>query len=559
MTTREQLGLNANWIPMDSSKSGGSDEFLIKKVNQLEEKVNELDTVSYRYPLTSATDMTELKYEVITEGTRHFLNIYLKRAPKSSKVMFKLNGTKEVIVTADNPFKLEMPEVIDNTVAQYKVHCFYLGVTLSDVLVSGVSDFKFGSEFIIVTPRTTIEGYRVVDAQINVTKVVDNSATKVSFLTRGYQFDQPSASKALELIKYSNDKNTFTTDKYLQTDVPVYLHPDYWGFILRRPSIDGPLISGTPRIKTLEVIGLSSDEIVFKELEFNWRSPEDLMKDKLQPIILSESKEFTNGIARGYEYGYYGDKVGYPVLVYAPTAIPTLLTYAYKTDLSEWLGYFPDESSGMFIKNSSQVPRYTGIPFSVRSEKGYGTYTEPSYVFSKLTNATLTNDVTMGELYVYGSNVTEKYNRGNQQSNTDAVNTLALRTHVGLSTADFSDGKTVEVWNFCNRVVRSAEVSTSTSQLSSLINSQTGEFNPDHRLYKQWKSNKCVLHQTLQRVGREIKVVNLEVTTLDVFFKNFIAKSEEWKAKNPSKVETEGSSKGNYTRKWSWNGSYDRL
>ena len=47
MTTREQLGLNANWIPMDSSKSGGSDEFLVKKVNQLEEKVNGLEDSTY--------------------------------------------------------------------------------------------------------------------------------------------------------------------------------------------------------------------------------------------------------------------------------------------------------------------------------------------------------------------------------------------------------------------------------------------------------------------------------------------------------------------------------
>ena len=48
MTTREQLGLNANWIPMDSSKSGGSDEFLVKKVNQLEEKVTELKELEYK-------------------------------------------------------------------------------------------------------------------------------------------------------------------------------------------------------------------------------------------------------------------------------------------------------------------------------------------------------------------------------------------------------------------------------------------------------------------------------------------------------------------------------
>lgn len=555
MTTREQLGLNANWIPMDSSKSGGSDEFLVKKVNQLEEKVNEMELSSFRPPLVSTADMAELKYEEITEDNKHFLKLYLIKAPENSKVRFKANN-KEFIVTPSKPVKFEMNEIIDPKLAEYGVHCFSLLIHLLDVLVSGVSDFKFGSEFNTVITNISVQGYRVTDLSISAFKVMDNNATKISYYTRGYDFSKSTESKAEKLVKYSTLKNVFTTDYNLQTDVPVYLHPSYVGFVTRTPSASGAIIE-SQRIKTLEILSINTNNsVTLKEHEFTWKGPEDLMKDKLQPMILCSPSR--HDVDQNFRYGYYGNKIGLPVLVYAPN-LSTFISYIYKTDLSEWLGYFSDSASGMFIKNAKQVPRTTKIAFSKRTEKGYTNRDEPSYIYDNSLSTETLYDSANTRVLAYNSGNAKKYDDASHWSSDNAVNTLLYRGHVGLVVSDFDNGKTVEVWDFCHKAVRSAEVNIVTQNLSSLINSETGEFNTDHQLYNQWKNNKCVLHQTLQRVGQEIKVAKLEVTTLDVFFKNFIDKSEGWKSKNPDKVEVEGRLKGDYDRKWSWDDPYDHL
>lgn len=140
MITREQLGLNANWIPMDSSKSGGSDEFLVKKVNQLEEKVTELKELEYKpisKEIVEGTYSPMLKLE--PDYTNHRVKIFLKDVSNKVQVRFKVNTNMDwTVVTVDKPYTISLAEEYNPLLAKYGLRKMALDVILKNVQVKGL-------------------------------------------------------------------------------------------------------------------------------------------------------------------------------------------------------------------------------------------------------------------------------------------------------------------------------------------------------------------------------------------------------------------------------------
>lgn len=579
MTTREQLGLNANWIPMDSSKSGGSDEFLVKKVNQLEEKVNGMELSEFKVPTTRSDEDTSLYIGVAKENEKVIATFSLGYANETSKVRFLYKGERYTI-TLTNQVKLEVPEILDTKLAEYGVHCYYLNIVLDDILIAGIDRLAIRSDFgnELRTSDSISSSRRKVSLELNL-KFLDYDRSKAKIISRtggSIRYDNLNRSEARNVIDLSPDTNTFIIIDKSAGYTNIFLHPDYKPFVVNdgtHSKQEGKIV-GSPKIKTLQVLDIGST-IVKDEVEFVWKSAEEAFKDKLSPMIMGAETRVKRGI-KGSNYGYYGNKSGNPVLVYSPDK-EGCITYAYKSDLSEWLGYFTENILGRFIKNAKAVPNFYA------TRENYPYYS----AFSKRMASTLENEVP----YVYSASIEKSevsvgassssnfyaydyrdFGRdsfspyrisfaGNWTPNyREKVKNLTYRGHIGLTLSDFDDNKTVEVWTFCQEAINSNSANeVMTNSLSGLINGNTGEFISSNKHYEKWKTNKCVIHQTLQRVGKDIKVVGIEVTTLDVFFKNFIAKSEEWKTRNPGKVEVEGSPKGDFYRQWEWDEIYDRL
>lgn len=565
MTTREQLGLNANWIPMDSSKSGGSDEFLVKKVNQLEEKVNELDTISYRSPFITKSDGSLLVVTVIDKDSKKYASISFGDNP-NLRVRIKIDEEWHT-VTSTMPVDIEIPELMDNKLAEYGIHVYYLDLQLKEILVSGSSPFRIkaendsqGNNFDRVDefiPMTKVEGTRYVRARKEI-KILSYDKSRTldvlglsDFSTR-YSSENKSTIKGF--ISQATEENVFKVKHYANTSVIAFIHPSMLsGIVKYQEDYNTKIkIQGFKTVKFLEVLDIEPYRLKLKETEITWKPYEELLKDSLQPCMMISERNL--GVKK---YGYDKDVTGYPILAYAPS-VRDCISYVYKSDLSEWLGYFSAGVGGMFIKNAKSVPRTVNIPFRYRNEDGYGSNITVHPIKDPSIYATFTQIGGIDLLGYYKSKAVDLPKQYPEQDN--AIIDLSYRGHVGLTHKDFEDNKTIEVWTFTQRAINSNSIYTTVQSLSSLINKDTGEFITAHADYQKWKNNKCVIHQTLQKVGREIKVVNIELTTLDVFFKTFIAKSEEWKTRNPSKVEVEGGNpKGNFDKVWTWDEVYDRL
>lgn len=565
MTTREQLGLNANWIPMDSSKSGGSDEFLVKKVNQLEEKVNELDTISYRSPFITKSDVSLLVVTVIDKDSKKYASISFDDNP-NLRVKIRVDEEWHTI-TSTTPADIEIPEIMDNKLAEYGIHVYYLDLQLKEILVSGSSPFRIkaendsqGNNFDRVDefiPLTKVEGTRYVRARKEI-KILsyDKSRTLdvlgLSDLSTRYSSENKSTIK--EFISQATEENVFKVKHNPNTSIMAFIHPSMLSGIVKYEEDYSTKIKiqGFKTVKFLEVLDIEPYRLKLRETEITWKPYEELLKDSLQPCMMISERNL--GVKK---YGYDKDITGYPILVYAPN-VRDCISYVYKSDLSEWLGYFSDGVGGMFIKNAKSVPRTVNIPFRYRNEDGYGgnitvhPIKDPSIYISPTSVADL------GFIGYYKSRAVDLSKPYPDQDN--AIINLSYRGHVGLTHKDFEDNKTVEVWTFTQRAINTNNVYTNIQAVSSLINKDTGEFITAHADYQNWKTNKCVIHQTLQKVGQEVKVVNIELTTLDVFFKTFIAKSEEWKTRNPGEVEVKnGNPKGNFDKVWTWDELYDHL
>lgn len=578
MTTREQLGLNANWIPMDSSKSGGSDEFLVKKVNQLEEKVNGLELSGFKVPITRNDDETAFYVKVTKENEKAIATFYLGYANETSKVRFSYNGEWYTITTT-NQVKFEVPEILDAKLAEYGVHCYYLNMILDDILIAGIDRLAIRSDFgnELRSSDSISSSRRKVSLELNL-KFLDYDRSKAKIISRtggSIRYNNLNGSEARNVIDLSPDTNTFIIIDKSAGYTNLFLHPDYKPFIVNdgtRSGQEGKIV-GSPKIKTLQVLDIGQT-VVKDEVEFIWKSAEESLKDKLSPMIMSTGNN-GRGI-NGNNYGYYGGKSGYPVLVFSPDK-EGCITYAYKSDLSEWLGYFTESILGRFIKNAKAVPNFyvtrENYPYYSAFSKRMASALENEvpYVYSASIQKSEVpvSDSTSNSFYAYdyhdfGIDSFSPYRISFTDNWTPGygkkVKNLTYRGHIGLTLSDFDDNKTVEVWTFCQEAINSNSANkVMTNSLSGLINGNTGEFISSNKHYEKWKTNKCVIHQTLQRVGKDIKVVGIEVTTLDVFFKNFIAKSEEWKTRNPDKVEVEGSPKGDFYRQWEWNEIYDSL
>ena len=561
MTTREQLGLNANWIPMDSSKSGGSDEFLVKKVNQLEEKVNELDTISYRSPFITKSDGSLLVVTVIDKDSKKYASISFGDNP-NLRVRIKIDEEWHT-VTSTMPVDIEIPELMDNKLAEYGIHVYYLDLQLKEILVSGSSPFRIkaendsqGNNFDRVDefiPMTKVEGTRYVRARKEI-KILSYDKSRTldvlglsDFSTR-YSSENKSTIKGF--ISQATEENVFKVKYSANTSVMAFIHPSMLSGIVKYQEDYSTKIKiqGFKTVKFLEVLDIESYRLKLRETEITWKPYEELLKDSLQPCMMISERNL--GVKK---YGYDKDITGYPILVYAPS-VRDCISYVYKSDLSEWLGYFSAGVGGMFIKNAKSVPRTVNIPFRYRNEDGYGGNITVHPIKDPSIYTTPVNISDIGLVGYYKSRAVDLSKPYPEQDS--AIIDLSYRGHVGLTHKDFEDNKTVEVWTF----TQSNNIYTNIQAVSSLINKDTGEFITAHADYQKWKTNKCVIHQTLQKVGQEVKVVNIELTTLDVFFKTFIAKSEEWKTRNPSKVEVEGSNpKGNFNKVWTWDELYDRL
>lgn len=562
MTTREQLGLNANWIPMDSSKSGGSDEFLVKKVNQLEEKVNELDSLSFRSPISEASKCL-LTVSIIKRDSKVYAAISLSGGESSQKVKFRIDNDHYTI-TRNSNVNIEVPEVQDIKLAEYSVHAYYLNLILRDILVSGLSPLEVkttgtqGNEFDRIEKTNPLTEYEDGNRELRAYKEIkllfwDSTKTEDVFRAgKEEQYNSSNTSIAKESILQDTEENVFNVRK---VDLRrAFIHPNMKSGVVTYEDASFTTrskIRGFKAIKVLEVLDIGP-VVKCVETELTWKSSEELFKDRLQPCVL-----ISNNMRGVKKYGYDKDVTGYPILVYAPN-VRDCISYVYKSDLSEWLGYFSAGVGGMFIKNAKSVPRTVNIPFRYRNEDGYGRNItvhpiKDPYLYRSNELIASINMLGFGK-----SRAVDLPNPYPEQDN--AIRGLYYRGHVGLTHKDFEDNKTIEVWTFTQRAVNSNSIYTNIQAMSSLINKDTGEFITAHADYQKWKTNKCVIHQTLQKVGQEIKVVNIEITTLDVFFKTFIAKSEEWKTRNPSKVEVEGSNpKGNFDKVWTWDEVYDRL
>lgn len=562
MTTREQLGLNANWIPMDSSKSGGSDEFLVKKVNQLEEKVNELDSLSFRSPISEASKCL-LTVSIIKRDSKVYAAISLSGGESSQKVKFRIDNDHYTI-TRNSNVNIEVPEVQDIKLAEYSVHAYYLNLILRDILVSGLSPLEVkttgtqGNEFDHIEKTNPLTEYEDGNRELRAYKEIkllfwDSTKTEDVFRAgKEEQYNSSNTSIAKESILQDTEENVFNVRKV--DSRRAFIHPNVKSGVVTYEDASFTTrskIRGFKAIKVLEVLDIGP-VVKCVETELTWKSSEESFKDRLQPCVL-----ISNNMRGVKKYGYDKNITGYPILVYAPN-VRDCISYVYKSDLSEWLGYFSAGVGGMFIKNAKSVPRTVNIPFRYRNEDGYGRNItvhpiKDPYLYRSNELIASINLLGFGK-----SRAVDLPNPYPEQDN--AISGLYYRGHVGLTHKDFEDNKTIEVWTFTQRAVNSNSIYTNIQAMSSLINKDTGEFITAHADYQKWKTNKCVIHQTLQKVGQEIKVVNIEITTLDVFFKTFIAKSEEWKTRNPSKVEVEGSSpKGNFDKVWTWDEVYDRL
>lgn len=565
MTTREQLGLNANWIPMDSSKSGGSDEFLVKKVNQLEEKVNELDTMSYRSP-TSKGYQCLLAVSIKTKDSKKYASIGLSDGDESLRVKFKIDG-KWYLVTVATPVNIEVPELMNSKLAEYGVHVYYLRLYLTNILVSGSIPFRIKTEkdgqnnnfdsvdeFISVNPE--VEGVRNVRATKEI-KILSYDSSKTEDILKiredEERYGNDRVSIVRSLVVQNTEENVFRVGTGGNSSTKVFIHPSMLRGLVHYEEnyISKYKIQGFKTVKFLEVLDIDQS-LRYVETEITWKPREELLRDQLQPcMLISENRQ---GVKK---YGYDKDVTGYPILAYAPN-VRDCISYVYKSDLSEWLGYFSDGVGGMFIKNVKSVPRTVNIPFRYRNEDGYG---KNKTVYPIKDPYFYESEELISSIDMLGFLKSKSIDLPNPYPDQDnAIIDLSYRGHVGLTHKDFEDNKTVEVWTFTQKAINSNNIYTNIQAISSLINKDTGEFITAHADYQKWKTNKCVIHQTLQKVGKEVKVVNIELTTLDVFFKTFIAKSEEWKTRNPSKVEVEGSNpKGNFDKAWTWDEVYDRL
>lgn len=534
MTTREQLGLNANWIPMDSSKSGGSDEFLVKKVNQLEEKVTELKELEYKpisKEIVGGTYSPMLKLE--PDYTNHRVKIFLKDVSNNVQVRFKVNTNAYwTVVTVDKPYTISLAEEYNPLLVKYGLRKMVLDVILKNVQVKGFESLPVQIE------ATGYDGFKRKEFNSNgeVNLIYKSEYINIVNRLKSKKIYDESNGDSLNLddiITPLSERNAFIVDV---TSEKVKCSV----FVLEEDSIYilGTKITYAPVLHLLKTWkeGL---ELRCEEDTIPWRDAAEQAKVKLQPIRVENSG------FNASKYGYYGDKEGFPIYVFAPK-LYGCLSYIYKTDCSEWIGYFFDHFSAAFIKNGKVVPRTQGDVFKLA--------TDPRGVYNYTNNVVSVDNKTL----YYNSYSNLKDLDLSRDTYRAALRSYSVRQHAGIVESDFNNGSTYEIWSYIPQVLGDSSITTSIQMLSSIINKDTGEFNRDDTRYEKWRDNHCVLHQTLAKVGDRVQVSNSEITTLDVFFKNFIAKSEEWKTKNPDKVETQGI-KGDYTRKFIWNGIYDYL
>ena len=337
-----------------------------------------------------------------------------------------------------------------------------------------------------------------------------------------------------QVIALSNISNTFTIDTRTPFKYNVFILEEGISYV------SGTVYKGaTANILCTWKEGLS---LRIKEVIIPWKSQEDQLKSKLSPIKVNNDSEYQGA----EKYGYYGDKSGFPIYVFAPKLFGCL-SYIYKTDCSYWYGYFFDHFSATFIKNGKVVPGTQGDVFKLA--------TDPRGAYNFTNNVVEIDRDTK-------NNSSYKNLKGldlSRDSYIRAAKGYNIRQHAGIVDGDFSDlNDTVEIWSFLPGIIGDSSIVTSTQMLSSIINKDTGEFIRDNVNYDTWRNNACVLRQIIAKNRDDVYLHRLEVTTLDVFFKNFIAKSTEWMNKNPDKVETNGI-KGDYTRKFIWKGVYDYL
>ena len=538
MTTREQLGLNANWIPMDSSKSGGSDEFLVKKVNQLEEKVNGLEDSTYFSAIqpTYTGGNAMLSTRLVEDGGKFYASIHLKNTPDNVIVKFKLDNVQHSI-TSNSPLKVDIPEILDNKLAEYGIHVFYKVINLYEIKVKGLGVIAIEDEGSAIESGFTTQRYEQSNGSIAIKtyKVLKESPNLSKDIANGSRAKiSETRAKLGYLFEPLNLKNTFQAKLNL-LDTAIYLHPS----LIVNYSSTGKL-TNTKSVKFLQVSDVDFRGVHFKETEIIWKPLEEVVKDKLTPMLVTGER--SSGVKPGY--GYLGNKSGLVVMTYSPS-----LAYAYSTDCSDWLIYSFSNINEVNIKNAKQVPRTMKEPFGLRSEDGYGKVTVYPYEYKKPEYKAV--------------NYRNLQQLDTLQKQLDAISSLEYRNQLGLVESDFNNGKTYEVWTLPTgsgiRSITNNNLQMNSGTILSIINKETGEFIEGNGLANLYKNERCAIHQTLGKDGDKIVIKSLEIVTLDVFFKNFIAKSEEWKTKNPGKVEELGNPKGNFDRLWTWDEYYDRL
>lgn len=540
MTTREQLGLNANWIPMDSST--GSSDSLQGQIDSLKQivkgnsdKLNELSSVGTSESFLDYTeDKADIKFEILSsnDGGRK-----LVISTSSSGVDFKFNlsyesTTNNVLLNHETPFELKLPEVIVESLKEFNAHLYRRTVRVSDLKMKKTKTFD-GVRISAVTQNVGLRALSRGEYDIDFNALSgENTLLSLGSSFNLYLFCLECGGKENKSISTSSQTKLNNLVDYIkQVYDDQYRLPDKSGSkqIIAIKTLNNNNESSVSAFSDyLNDNGLKTKSGVksFKILEFNqvFDSNESGMfnvhnfnivvktlDDIINPVLVSEKSM--------RRYGVRLDQAGHPVYAYGRTySYADTIVYAYFTDLSKWLLYSYHDGGG-FMSNVSRLAARHKEERPRSYIMGDGIISDHEYT----ANISSTGDIANRSLYF----------------NEEAVGENP-RMPVGATLEELKSGKIIEcyVLNFNSELKSKLENSGIYSLYNMLeyyVDSNTGEYKPSTRFNDDVKQAKVCIKQTIKWDNDAQKVVatGSKVTLRDMFV-NFVDKSSKYLAKYPN-------------------------
>lgn len=546
MTTREQLGLNANWIPMDSS-TGSSDSFqgqidsLKQIVKSNSDKLNELSSGGTSESFLDYTeDKADIKFEILSsnDGGRK-----LVISTDSAGVDFRFNigydsTVTNVLLNANSSFEIKIPEVMIESLKEFNAHLYRKTVTISDLKMRKSKTY-YGVKWKIITEN--VGTYPIVLG--NYSPSFSSSSGEQNFNDLNsqfnlYLFSLVCSEKEYKSISTSSQiyLNSNTVKSIRQVFSDAYSLPsnaDSGQIIAIKTLNNSDVSSITAFSKYVDDNGLKTESGLksFKILEFNqvFDSNESEMfrvhdfkviiktvNDIINPVLVSDKVM--------KKYGTRLDQTGHPIYVYGRThGYSDSVVYAYFTDLSRWLLYSYYDGGG-FMRNVNKLsPRHRSEsprPFIM----GDGVISNHEYT------ANISQD---GDI---------SYRSLNFNQYKDGENP---RIPVGATLEELKSGKVIESYVLIfNSEVKSKfqeeGIYSVYNMLRDYIDASTGEYLTSTRLSDNIKQAKLCVKQTVKWDNDTQKVIATgEKVTLRDMFVNLADKSNKYISKFP----TEGESK----------------